>query len=133
MRHLFVYGSLMFDEVWGRLVKTRYEKLTTELHGYRRLKVKGDFYPGLVKSGNAITAGVLILNVKQQDISTLDRFEGEYYKRVSVEIVAKDNEYRAEVYLFKNKFKHLLTNTEWDVHSFREKNIQLFLARYRGF
>lgn len=134
MKHVFVYGSLMFDGVWSRIVQHRYEKQAAVLSGYRRLAVKGESYPGLVKSFNNSVEGVIYLDVTAQDIKRLDRFEGEFYKKIPVMVTSETGlVLNAEVYLFNRRNKNLLSNTPWDPLRFHTHHLRQFITKYRGF
>lgn len=61
MTHLFTYGSLMFEDVWNRLVKGNYLSQKAMLaNGYARRCVKDDVYlssskPMSLSKGSFIT------------------------------------------------------------------------------
>ena len=137
MRNIFTYGSLMFDEVWTRLVTTDYKKIHAEISGFRRLAMKDETYPGLVASAGDVVAGVLRLGVSVTDISVLDQFEGDYYNRITV--TAQDagqdawKNYQADVYVIKPEFQYLLADREWDGEVFARHQLAAFIARYSGF
>lgn len=134
MKNIFVYGSLMFDDVWNRIVQHRYEKQAAVVSGYKRLSIKGESYPGLVTSFNSSVDGVLYLNVTAQDIKRLDKFEGEYYKKIPVAVLSETGRVlNAEVYLFNRRSKRLLSNTSWDPLRFQAHQLQQFIAKYSGF
>lgn len=134
MKNVFVYGSLMFDDVWNRIVQCQYEKNTAVLAGYKRLCVKGKTYPGLVKTFGCSVEGVVYLNVSAQDIQRLDRFEGEYYKKIPVAVSSEGSHaLDAEVYLFRQSYKHLLGNTPWDPDQFQTHHLRQFITNYGGF
>jgi gamma-glutamylcyclotransferase (GGCT)/AIG2-like uncharacterized protein YtfP len=134
MKNVFVYGSLMFDDVWNRIAGRRYEKHTALLKGYRRLCVKGETYPGLVKSFNCSVEGVVYLDVTAQDIRRLDRFEGDYYRRISVAVSSETGDMLdAEVYLFSKQSRHLLSTLPWNPVRFQMLHLRRFITRYRGF
>ena len=59
MKNMFVYGTLIFDDTWNRIVQHHYEKQAAMLPGYKRLSVKGECYPGLVKTFNGSVEGVI--------------------------------------------------------------------------
>ena len=82
--NIFVYGSLMFDTVWGALIRADYEKLGARLDGYARCCVSGEVYPGLIEAENGVVNGVLVMGVATPDIHVLDRFEGDCYSRCPV-------------------------------------------------
>jgi gamma-glutamylcyclotransferase (GGCT)/AIG2-like uncharacterized protein YtfP len=134
MKNVFVYGSLMFEEVWERIIKRRYTRHDAKLSGYKRLDVKGQLYPGLIKSNNSQVDGAVYLGIKSKDILALDRFEGKYYKRMPVRVtVDRVGDVRADVYVFQNKYRNLLTHSEWDAEKFRNENVYKFLSMYTGF
>jgi len=134
MKSIFVYGSLMFDDVWNRIVQHRYEKHVAVLSGYKRLSVKGEHYPGLVKSFNSSVEGVVYLDVTAQDIKRLDKFEGDCYIKIPVTVTCETGqEVNADVYLFNKRNRRSLNNTPWDPVQFQEHHLRQFITRYRGF
>lgn len=134
MINTFVYGSLMFDAVWDLLITNRYQKTAVRLEGHARVCVKGEVYPGLIKAEGRSVDGILVTGVCDADIRILDRFEGEHYRRVPVEVTGPQGEsYQAETYLFSNEGRFLLSDSEWSVDDFRDRGMQVFLAEYRGF
>src|SRR5271155_1290355 len=61
-QHLFTYGSLMFAEVWSRVV-----------HGiYRQMPARAE--------------GVVYFDVSPADVASLDVFEGEQYQRQVIHV-----------------------------------------------
>lgn len=79
MTHLFTYGSLMFEDVWNRLVRGNYLSQQATLMGYARRSVKNDEYPVIFKPMSL--SGVVYYDISDEDMITLDAFEGEYYER----------------------------------------------------
>jgi len=47
--NVFTYGSLMYKEVIGKLIKGSYESERAILKNYERRHVKNVVYPGVVK------------------------------------------------------------------------------------
>ena len=133
MKHLFVYGSLMFEPVWKKLVKPSNTKQCAVLCAYQALVVRGETYPGLVANAESETQGVLVLNVNDRDLQRLDRFEGKYYQRISVTVKSHGKNYPAQVYIFKQRYKFLLSSKLWDAGKFKKHGLKLFLRRYGGF
>ena len=134
MINIFAYGSLMFDAVRDQLIDDRYRELEGYVSGFRRLKVRDEVYPGLIASMGSRVDGVVLLGVTSSDIRLLDRFEGAYYRRQGVTVVCGDNHcVRAQAYVFSDEYRILLTDTEWDVKQFCDKNLQTFMSRYQGF
>ena len=83
---LFTYGSLMFEPVWRRLVEHACASMRADLTGFRRERVAGETYPGIVPDREARTAGRVYLGLGPEDLERLDRFEGTAYRRSPVTI-----------------------------------------------
>lgn len=105
MRHVFTYGSLMFPEVWTRLIPRPTASVSARLPGYVREGVRGASYPGIRAQTDAQTPGRLYLNVDHEALSRLDLFEGHDYRRETVQVRVDTPDGRhlnlpAEVYCF---------------------------------
>ena len=133
MKNIFVYGTLMFDEVWQQLTPNRYSKIDADLADYIRLTVKGEHYPGIIPSEGNRVSGELILNVSTEDIKQLDIFEGEYYRREQVTILSGESPYSAETYVFRKRYQSLLSDDEWEAETFKNCGLSSFLASYDNF
>ncbi|MDH4395493.1 MAG: gamma-glutamylcyclotransferase [Limnobacter sp.] len=137
---MFVYGSLMFDEVWGRVVKGRYDSFPATASHLVRLAVPGETYPAAVPLEGASIQGLVWQNVGLSDLERLDAFEGREYTRVSIEVLpvscagtnqAMIKPYTAWIYLWKQPE---LLNSEmlWNVEAFKNEGLPLFLAKHVG-
>lgn len=134
MKNIFVYGSLMFADVWNRVVCHQYKKHNAVLRGFKRLPVKGENYPGLVKSFDGSVAGVVYFAVTAQDIKRLDKFEGRYYKKSPVTVVCdRGYEYKAETCMFNRRYRRRLSGLPWDPLRFRAQHLSRFISKYNGF
>lgn len=133
MKNIFVYGSLMFDSVWTRVVTGSYKKIEGQLYGYARFTMKGEHYPGLIEMPGTVD-GIIWLDVSITDIKKLDSFEGEYYRRDQV-FVADSHErcLDCETYIIADDYRDLLEEKPWDADQFREKYLQRFIDDYVGF
>ncbi len=123
---LFTYGSLMFPQVWQRVVCGRYSQALAEVEGYARYAVRNATYPGMVAQAGASVNGVVYFNVSEADIAMLDAFEGGDYRRVTVSARLPDGEIiPVEAYLFINPAD--LAEQGWEPENF---DMQRFLAAY---
>lgn len=132
MKNIFVYGSLMYDEVWYKIVQGFHQKIKAEIVGYKRLKIKNADYPGLI-TGEGIVEGLVWLNVSQSNIDKLDLFEGEFYQRV--EDIATDinnNKLVVDFYLIQDSYLSILEDVEWDEKEFKQHGLENFLKNYSG-
>jgi len=123
----------MYDEVWNRIVKGNFQKSPGCITGFRRVGVRNEDYPGLVK-GDGIVTGCIWYEVDDRNLKRLDVFEGEYYERKTIIAVNESGEnLEVNVYIFRNSFRKLLTETDWDVDEFERSGLKKFIARYVGF
>lgn len=131
-RHLFTYGSLMFEPVWMSVASRGYSSCTARLDGFRRHAVRDESYPAVVNSGasGAHVIGRLYLGVAAADLARLDAFEGAHYQRIGCEVVdiGSGKQMMAQVYLFLRP--ELLLPQDWDAVSFEQKGIESFMKSY---
>jgi gamma-glutamylcyclotransferase (GGCT)/AIG2-like uncharacterized protein YtfP len=132
MTHLFTYGSLMFENVWHKLVKGNYLAQKATLHGYERRAIKDDVYPVIFKA-NTLVEGVVYYDVSDEDLVILDTFEGEYYERKEVELLVESTPIKASAYILKEAYFHLIDTKPWSDALFAQEGIQTFLEEYKGF
>lgn len=128
--NVFAYGSLMFDQVWSKVVSGRYAKVTARLYGYKRRKIRGEVYPAVLPGTNRDHVdGIIYLDVSKGDLKNLDAFEGEYYQKQMAECGLPDgSNVTAWVYVFKEQYRDLLEDEPWDPVQFLEGGIHTFLA-----
>jgi gamma-glutamylcyclotransferase (GGCT)/AIG2-like uncharacterized protein YtfP len=133
MRNIFVYGALMYDQVWNSIVEGKHEKISARLPGYKRLKVRGEEYPGLVK-GDGTVKGFVWLDIDDENLSRLDDFEAECYERV--EELARDmngQDIKVDVYRIRENYRTILEDAEWDIKHFEKSGLKKFILNYSGF
>jgi gamma-glutamylcyclotransferase (GGCT)/AIG2-like uncharacterized protein YtfP len=132
MAHLFTYGSLMFEDVWNRLVRGHYLSQHATLNGFARRSVKEDEYP-VIFQANEQVEGVVYYDISAEDMVILDAFEGEYYARQEVELWVKNEPIRACVYVLKEEHFDIIDPKPWSEALFATEGIKRFLAHYKGF
>lgn len=126
--NVFTYGSLMFDQVWSRVVRGNYRRAEAVLPGHERRAVRGETYPGVIAAPGASVAGVVYFDVAAADLARLDDFEGSPYERRSVVLELAGQELPAEVYLIRDPGR--LEDSPWDVAGFERAGIFEFLSGY---
>jgi gamma-glutamylcyclotransferase (GGCT)/AIG2-like uncharacterized protein YtfP len=133
--HVFTYGALMFSQVWTRVVQGAYTHGEAELTGFARKSVVGAEYPVIFPAGSACRlTGVVYFDVSSDDVERLDIFEGIYYFRQTVAIVLLDGTpIEAVVYVLEDRYRHIVSNRDWDPERFRRRGLASFLAHYKGF
>ena len=131
---LFAYGSLIFSEVWSKIVGSNREftKAPAQLYGYTALRVSGQSYPGLIPAPvEDFTQGVLITGLTLGDWDILDKFEGSFYKRIEVEIELDEKRLCcAQTYLVCDHLRFKLTSEIWSADRFAANHLTDFLDRF---
>ena len=123
----------MYDEVWDRIVTGEFRKTSGQISGYRRLAVRNEEYPGLIK-GEGIVDGYIWFEVDDVSLANLDEFEGEYYERITAIALDKEgNPHGVHLYSFKNEYLNLLEDQDWNVDEFEKCGLERFISRYQGF
>ncbi|WP_076592659.1 gamma-glutamylcyclotransferase family protein [Herminiimonas arsenitoxidans] len=116
--HIFTYGSLMFPEIWQRVVRGDYRSAAATAQGYARYALADDTYPGMITRSDAAVEGVVYFDVDAEDIAALDAFEGSEYRRDSVDVVIESGEIViACTYIF--LAGHRLSDVPWEPQAFQ--------------
>jgi len=126
--NIFTYGSLMFPQVWQRVVRGRYRSATATVHDHARYALTGESYPGMIAQAGGSVPGIVYFAVDACDVAALDAFEGSAYRRVRLDAGLDSGEkIMADSYLF--VLPQQLSGQPWDPDAFRLKH---FLATYCG-
>lgn len=138
MGSVFVYGSLMFDPVWGRVVEGRYQSFPALASDFVRLAVPGETYPAAVARQGSSIQGMVWQDVSHGDLERLDAFEGKEYRRVLVEVAPVScpgvkgqtpSTYPAWIYVW-NQVELLDNSKLWDLERFKSVGLPQFLERH---
>ena len=131
--NLFVYGTLLFDEVRDQVASSRYRYCPGHVTGYKRVKVQRQIYPALIK-GHGTVDGRLLFDITSEDLIRLDAFEGAYFNRRSVTVATeKDESMAAEVYELNPNHYDIIEDEPWIPADFKQHDLPIFLRTYFGF
>ncbi|CAL5040982.1 unnamed protein product [Urochloa decumbens] len=83
---VFVYGSLMADEVVRTILKRVPPAAPAILPNYHRFNIKGRIYPAILPVESNKVAGLVVMGVTDEELQVLDAFEDVEYTRTRVEI-----------------------------------------------
>jgi gamma-glutamylcyclotransferase (GGCT)/AIG2-like uncharacterized protein YtfP len=126
--NLFTYGTLCLPEVMQSVAGRVFATATARLDGYLCRLLRRRVYPGMIRSTNDSTQGLLHYDVDAQSLARIDAFEGGYYRRESVLAVREDGgEVAACTYVLVESLHHLLSDSDWDEEEFRRKHLQHYL------
>ncbi len=116
---LFVYGSLLFEDVFRAVTGRGAAHEPAVLVGYARYRIRDATYPAIVPEPGESTEGVVYRALDHRAISALDRFEGDMYTRERVEVRRADGTaWAVETYVFVDALRGLLEPEPWhpEVH-----------------
>ncbi|MBW2383254.1 MAG: gamma-glutamylcyclotransferase [Deltaproteobacteria bacterium] len=130
---LFVYGSLELAEVMRCVTGHEFRARPATLPGHRRRIIRGEVYPGMVADEHTSVRGVLYEELTEDDLDSLDLFEGEPYQRERVSVVCAGAAVEAFTYVLRSEHARLLTEVAWDRDLFRDRHLSEFLDRWREF
>lgn len=87
MEYLFVYGDLKKPEIQKNVIGRIAESSEDSIKGYElsQINIEGEIFPILVKSNSPRDfAFGLVLQVSEDELKKIDRFETDVYKRKKV-------------------------------------------------
>jgi len=134
MAHLFVYGTLMSEEIMRQVTGVCPQSDPAVLEGFSRRAVRGEPYPGILPEEGSRVEGVLYRDVPEASWERLDRFEGAMYERrsVQVELIGGSVE-KAAAYVVRPEYRHYLDRAGWDFEEFLNRGIARFQGSYPGY
>lgn len=131
MTHVFTYGSLMYPEVFERVALTHARRETARLEGWKRHAIRGATYPAAVPSEPDVIQGVVWLDIGDEPMRRLDRFEGDEYRRETVLVHLPDNvSVIAEIYRWLDP--GLLLPHDWSELEFERLHLADFYQIHGG-
>lgn len=125
--NVFTYGSLMYPQVWERVVRARYRSAPARLDGFERRALAGVSYPGAIRSDASRIRGRVYFDVDAADLARLDAFESSEYRREEVVVSIEDAGGRkvpAQLYVYLDHAR--LLAQDWDVARFERDHLAGF-------
>lgn len=133
--NLFAYGTLMFPEVWDRVVGKPFKAEPATLAGFAVRRVRGDVYPVLVRAEgrNEIVSGLVYRELDELTMQRLDEYESDIYERVAVEAEFNCNRVTCEAYVLRSPNIARACAELWDPSQFRRTQLAAYLTRLGSF
>lgn len=122
----------MVPQLMGRVSGFRHPGEPALLHGYRRRRLYGELYPGIVRWPGDRVEGLLYRGLGTAQLEALDAFEGAIYRRLVVEVETGARRCVAQVYALRDDCRHLLGDREWSLQGFVSDGLSSFVAGYPG-
>lgn len=98
---LFVYGTLIQQDLLRRLLGKAPPAVDASLDHYRRYRLRGRAYPGIRYSHHDRVEGRLLAGLSVAQLRTLDHYEGSEYRRVRVGVNTPEGRQSAWVYVLR--------------------------------
>ena len=102
----------MLPNLREHIIQKRPEQSTAIAKGFRRFKVKGRTYPGLVQDSSSKVSGVIIYPLEDEDYVRLDEYEGLEYYRCEIEVLNEGSGEleKVQVYLYNEVYSKNITD-----------------------
>ncbi|CAN1324158.1 AIG2-like protein D [Linum perenne] len=125
---VFVYGSLMADEVVRVLLNRVPHSSAALLNSYHRFSIKGRVYPAILPVDNKKVKGRVLFGITDPELLVLDIFEDVEYQRRTVEVSLCEEEKKLQVYTYVwgNKDDPDLYG-EWDFEEWKKAHMSDFV------
>ncbi|KNA25318.1 hypothetical protein SOVF_007630 [Spinacia oleracea] len=132
--NVFVYGSLLADEVVQVLLNRVPSSSPATLPDYNRFSIKGRVYPAILPVENKKVLGRVLTGVTNLELDILDIFEDVEYVRDSVEVTIVDNleKLQAYAYVWDNKNDPDLYE-DWDFEKWKVAHMKDFIEMTKEF
>ncbi|XP_057865047.2 AIG2-like protein D isoform X2 [Cryptomeria japonica] len=91
LHNVFVYGSLMADEV-VKVLLNRIPSAAPALLPGQRHSIRERVYPAIIPAEKDKVNGKVLLSLADHELDILDKFEDVDYKRTLEEVIVLDNE-----------------------------------------
>ncbi|KAL7165812.1 hypothetical protein ACSBR2_036643 [Camellia fascicularis] len=134
LHQVFVYGSLLSDEVVRVLLKRVPQSSSAILDGFHRFSIKERIYPAIIPVENKKVTGKVLLGITLPELDILDTFEDVEYNRCTVEVSLMDGSQKlqAHTYVWANSSDPNLYG-DWSFEEWRQAHIKDYMKMTMGF
>ncbi|KAL6296441.1 hypothetical protein ACE6H2_004583 [Prunus campanulata] len=134
LHKVFVYGSLMAEDVCRVLLNRVPQSSPAILNGHHRYSIKGRVYPAILPVENDKVTGKLLLGITDPELHILDEFEDVEYERSTVEVslVDSSDNLLVQAYVWSNKSDPNLYG-DWNFEEWKQIHKKDFIKMTTGF
>lgn len=120
---LFIYGSLLSPAVLAGVIGRRPPFQIAGLSGYRRVRLRGESFPGLFAHTGAVTSGAVVW-IRPRELTLLDAYEADFYRRQSVRVNCQSDgmTLTAHTYVLTPKARQRASTLDWDASRFHRRD-----------
>ena len=124
MENLFVYGSLLFNEIIEGLTGKTFQSERAILSGFKRVSLIDADYPALVKDKNATAEGRVLFNLDRRSLDIISFFEGDEYAQTIVDL--NQSTLKALTFTWKANLNYT-KDIEWDARIFETESLPFYM------
>ncbi|XP_052184358.1 AIG2-like protein D [Diospyros lotus] len=134
LHNVFVYGSLMAEEVVGVILKRVPQSSPATLNGFHRFSIKGRVYPAILPMENKKITGKVLSGITSPELDLLDAFEDIEYERRTVEVSLMDGYEKLQAFAYVwADCKDPNLYGEWNFEEWRRVHMNNFVEMTKGF
>ncbi|KAL7159652.1 hypothetical protein ABFS83_01G042400 [Erythranthe nasuta] len=132
--NVFVYGSLLADDVVRVLLSRVPPSSPAILPDFHRFSIKGRVYPAILPVEDKKVIGKVLIGITPPELDILDSFEDDEYERKTVDVFLKESseKLQAHTYVWLNKTDPNLYG-EWNFEEWKVVHMDNFLNMTKGF
>ncbi|XP_028781309.1 AIG2-like protein D [Neltuma alba] len=132
--NVFVYGSLLADDVVQVLLKRVPPSAPATLPDHHRFSIKGRVYPAILPVEDKKVTGRVLQGISDLELFILDEFEDIEYERSDVHVYLKDNseKLQAHTYIWSNKSDPNVYG-DWDFEDWKRTYMNDFIKMTEEF
>ncbi|KAK5830321.1 Protein AIG2 -like protein [Gossypium arboreum] len=132
--NVFVYGSLLSDDVVRVLLNRVPPSSAALLNHFRRFSIKGRVYPAILPVQNRDVSGRVLIGISDPELYILDEFEDVEYQRTRVEVslLKSSDKLQAHAYVWSNTSDPNLYG-DWDFEEWKQVHKESFIKMTMGF
>ncbi|XP_009788727.1 AIG2-like protein D [Nicotiana tabacum] len=126
--NVFVYGSLLADDVVRALLKRVPPSCPAILHNFHRFSIRGCVYPAILPVENKKVNGKVLSGITVPELDILDKFEDVEYERRTVDVSLTDSSdtLLVEAYIWADQSDPNLYG-EWNFEEWEQLHKKSFL------
>jgi gamma-glutamylcyclotransferase (GGCT)/AIG2-like uncharacterized protein YtfP len=130
---LFCYGTLCIPGIMRQVCGRQPVAQSARLTGYAAVTLTDRVYPGLLPDPAAEADGIIYSGLSRAQLSRLDAYEGEEYRRCLVRVcTAAGHPQRVWTYLLQPRYHYLATRRGWSLEHFIRDELALYLHSHHN-
>uniref|UniRef100_A0A0A0LM13 Putative gamma-glutamylcyclotransferase n=1 Tax=Cucumis sativus TaxID=3659 RepID=A0A0A0LM13_CUCSA len=129
LHNVFVYGTLLADDILRVLLKRIPQSSSAVLHGHQRFSVRGRVYPAILPVENERVTGKVLFGITNPELYILDMFEDVEYEKSVVEASLLDGSEKitALTYVWNNNSYPDFLYGEWNFEEWKQSRMDEFV------